>query len=91
MKWSDLGNISYELTLQECLKLFIALLAIGVLAFSFIFEHWTIIDSLYFTTVCLTTVGYGVSEMIAAEVRSSCSSHTLPKTLTFCLLPFFRI
>ncbi len=58
-RWSDLTNASYELTLRECLFLFIALLAMGVLAYSFIFEHWGIIDSLYFTVVMLSTTGYG--------------------------------
>jgi voltage-gated potassium channel len=58
-RWSDLTNVSYELTLRECLFLFIALLASGVLAYSFIFEHWGIIDSLYFTVVMLSTTGYG--------------------------------
>ena len=58
-KWSDFEDFSYEFTLRECLLLFVALLAIGVLNYSFIFEQWSILDSLYFTTVCLTTVGYG--------------------------------
>jgi len=58
-RWSDLASASYELTLRECLFLFIALLAMGVLAYSFIFEHWGIIDSLYFTVVMLSTTGYG--------------------------------
>ena len=58
-RWSDLSNESYELTLRECLFLFIALLAFGVLAYSFIFERWSIIDSLYFTVVMLSTTGYG--------------------------------
>ena len=58
-RWSDLTNASYELTLRECLFLFIALLSMGVLAYSFIFEHWGIIDSLYFTVVMLSTTGYG--------------------------------
>lgn len=48
-RWSDLENTSFELTLRECLILFIALLAIGVLAYSFLFENWSIIDALYFT------------------------------------------
>lgn len=31
----------------------------AVVAFSFIFEEWTIIDSVYFATVTFTTIGYG--------------------------------
>jgi len=58
-KWSDSFNIQYEFTLRECLIVFLALLATGALAYSFIFEQWSILDSLYFTTVLLTTVGYG--------------------------------
>ncbi|GMH75128.1 hypothetical protein TL16_g06660 [Triparma laevis f. inornata] len=34
-------------------------LLIGMVSFSFIFEKWTIIDSLYFSVVTFTTVGYG--------------------------------
>lgn len=58
-KWSDFDDVPYELTLRECLFLTLLLLAIGVLAYSFIFERWSILSSLYFTTVILTTVGYG--------------------------------
>jgi potassium channel subfamily K len=32
---------------------------LAVIAFSFLFEHWPIIDSLYFAVVTFTTVGYG--------------------------------
>jgi hypothetical protein len=56
---SDLANDSSEFRLRECFLMFIALLAVGVLAYSFLFERWTIIDSLYFTVVMLTTTGYG--------------------------------
>lgn len=58
-RWSDMSNMSYEFTLRECLALFIALLIVGGLAYSFCFNHWSIIDSLYFTIVTLTTCGYG--------------------------------
>ncbi|KAL7482743.1 hypothetical protein ACHAW6_008404, partial [Cyclotella cf. meneghiniana] len=58
-KWSDINDGAYELTLKECLLLTLLLLACGVLAYSYLFESWPIIDSLYFTTVLLTTVGYG--------------------------------
>ena len=59
-RWSDLSNMdSFELTLRECLMLFLLLLAIGVIAYSYLFSKWELIDSLYFTVVMLTTVGYG--------------------------------
>jgi len=57
--FTDLANDSSEFRLRECFLMFIALLAVGVLAYSFLFERWTIIDSLYFTVVMLTTTGYG--------------------------------
>ncbi len=56
---SDMANDSSDFRLRECFLMFIALLAVGVLAYSFLFERWTIIDSLYFTVVMLTTTGYG--------------------------------
>ena len=58
-KWSDLNDLPNEFTLRECFFLFLILLVIGVIAYSFLFEKWPIIDSIYFTIVCLTTVGYG--------------------------------
>lgn len=58
-KWSDINDAAYELTLRECLLLTLMLLGCGVIAYSYVFERWSILDSLYFTTVILTTVGYG--------------------------------
>ncbi len=60
MKWSDLRDeIQYEYSLRECLFLTLFLLAIGVLGFSLLVEEWSILDSLYFTIIMLTTIGYG--------------------------------
>ncbi|KAL3809946.1 hypothetical protein ACHAXA_011388 [Cyclostephanos tholiformis] len=59
LHWSDLAKDSYEFRLQECFAIFVALLAVGVVGYSFLFERWSIIDSLYFTVVMLTTTGYG--------------------------------
>ncbi|KAL7532689.1 hypothetical protein ACHAWF_004213 [Thalassiosira exigua] len=57
---SDLPeHVRWEFTLRECLGLVVALLAIGAVAYSFVFERWNLIDSIYFTTILLTTVGYG--------------------------------
>ena len=59
-RWSDLSNMeSFELNLRECLMLFLMLLAIGVVAYSYVCSKWELIDSLYFTVVMLTTCGYG--------------------------------
>ena len=59
MKWSDLDEISYDFTLRECFILTLILLSIGVAGFSILVEEWTVLDSLYFTLVMLTTIGYG--------------------------------
>ena len=48
-----------DLSLWECLYLTLILLAIGVTVFSLLVEKWSFIESLYFTLVLLTTVGYG--------------------------------
>ncbi|EEC44725.1 predicted protein, partial [Phaeodactylum tricornutum CCAP 1055/1] len=34
-------------------------LSVAVMAFSFVFDHWTIVDSMYFAVVTFTTIGYG--------------------------------
>jgi Ion channel len=34
-------------------------LALSIICFSFLFEDWSVIDSLYFATVLFTTIGYG--------------------------------
>eukprot|EP00816_Leptocylindrus_hargravesii_P012000 CAMPEP_0196823176 /NCGR_PEP_ID=MMETSP1362-20130617/86454_1 /TAXON_ID=163516 /ORGANISM="Leptocylindrus danicus, Strain CCMP1856" /LENGTH=427 /DNA_ID=CAMNT_0042202967 /DNA_START=71 /DNA_END=1354 /DNA_ORIENTATION=+ len=34
-------------------------MGVGVLAYSYIFENWSVVDSLYFSMVTFTTVGYG--------------------------------
>ena len=47
-RWSDLDSSDYELTLLDCAILHAALLTIGVIAYSFVFEKWTVIDAIYF-------------------------------------------
>ena len=46
-----------SLRLQDGLAALLAYLGVGVLAYSFVLEKWSIIDSLYFTCVCFSTVG----------------------------------
>ena len=45
--------------LRLCAMYLAIYFATAVLAFSFIFEQWTIIDSLYFAVATFTTCGYG--------------------------------
>ncbi|GAX21292.1 potassium channel subfamily K member 16 [Fistulifera solaris] len=44
---------------QLCIFHVICYYLIAVLCFSYFFENWTIIDSLYFATVLFTTIGFG--------------------------------
>ncbi|CAB9521226.1 Two pore potassium channel [Seminavis robusta] len=48
-----------SLRIRDCLVFLLSYLTVGVLAFSFVFERWSIVDALYFTSVCFSTVGYG--------------------------------
>jgi potassium channel subfamily K len=45
--------------LKVCAFYFVGYLLLAVIFFSFVFEQWSIIDSLYFSIVLLTTIGYG--------------------------------
>lgn len=46
-------------SVRESLLAIAGYLAIGVVAYSYVFERWSILDSLYFSCVCFSTVGYG--------------------------------
>jgi hypothetical protein len=48
-----------EFSLRQCLLAILAYIAVAVLAFSFVFDHWTIIDSAYFAVVTFSTIGFG--------------------------------
>jgi hypothetical protein len=45
--------------LQLCALYTVIYMGISVIAFSFVFEKWTIIDSMYFAVSTFTTCGYG--------------------------------
>lgn len=45
--------------LRACIVAILIYLTIGAIAYSFMLEKWSIIDSLYFSVVTFTTVGYG--------------------------------
>jgi len=48
-----------ELKLWVCIVSIVIYLAVGSISYSYVFENWTIVDSLYFSMVTFTTVGYG--------------------------------
>jgi hypothetical protein len=50
-------DLPYDFTLLDCLLALFAYLAISVIAFSFVFEKWTVVDSMYFAVVTFTTIG----------------------------------
>jgi potassium channel subfamily K len=50
---------SLGFTIRECVVSIGAYLLMGVLAYSVVFEKWSIIDALYFSVTTFTTVGYG--------------------------------
>eukprot|EP00978_Attheya_sp_CCMP212_P030653 scaffold113525_cov46-Attheya_sp.AAC.1 len=52
-------SLPYDYSAWDCLVWFTCYLGIGVVAFSFVFEQWDIVDSLYFSVVTFTTIGYG--------------------------------
>jgi hypothetical protein len=49
----------FDFTLTECVIAFLLYLLLSVIAYSFFFEGWPVIDSLYFAVVTFTTIGYG--------------------------------
>jgi hypothetical protein len=48
-----------ELKLWVCVVAIVVYLAVGSISYSYVFESWSIVDSLYFSMVTFTTVGYG--------------------------------
>jgi hypothetical protein len=48
-----------EFSLAHCIMAIAVYMGVAVLAFSFVFENWPIVDSIYFATVTFTTIGYG--------------------------------
>lgn len=48
--------------LKSCLFYIFIYFAISVIAYSYVFEHWSVIDSIYFAVATFTTVGYGDME-----------------------------
>lgn len=61
MKRSFTNNVqsSWEFTLTQCFLAVLLYLAVAVMAFSFVFDHFSVIDAMYFAVVTFTTIGYG--------------------------------
>lgn len=67
VRWDDLNAPSLtgrlddhtRETLRMCVVYTVSYLGLAVVAYSYIFEHWSVIDSLYFAVSTFTTVGYG--------------------------------
>lgn len=53
------SSLSVGWSLREGLTAVALYLAAGVVAYHRIFEHWSLVDALYFSCVCFSTVGYG--------------------------------
>jgi potassium channel subfamily K, other eukaryote len=51
--------LPYDFTVRDCFVALAVYLSISIVAYSFVFEHWSIIDSMYFACVSFTTIGYG--------------------------------
>ena len=66
------SRLSIGLTFREGVLALVAYLLTGVLIYSFVLERWSIIDALYFTCVCFSTVGYG----------DLCPTHTASRIFT---------
>jgi Ion channel len=52
-------NLPFEFSILDCFLALVIYLFVSVVAFSFVFEKWTVIDSMYFAVVTFTTIGYG--------------------------------
>jgi Ion channel len=55
----DRSRFTVGLSFREGLAAVCCYLAVGVIAYSYVLEKWSIADALYFTCVCFSTVGYG--------------------------------
>jgi voltage-gated potassium channel Kch len=58
-KAQDLIRSGVQFTLPQCMAAMALYIGVAVVAFSFVFDHWTVIDSIYFAIVTFTTIGYG--------------------------------
>jgi hypothetical protein len=71
---------SMDLPMRTALLAVVAYLTVGVLAYHVWLEQWSIVDAMYFSCVCFSTVGYG----------DLCPTTTMGKLFT-CLFGFTGI
>jgi hypothetical protein len=64
-------DLPYDFTLWDCFFALLAYLAISVIAYSFVFEKWSVIDSMYFAVVTFTTIGTYSQWEIVIGIRLS--------------------
>jgi hypothetical protein len=57
-------DLPYDFSLFDCFLALLAYLAISVIAFSFVFEQWSMVDSMYFAVVTFTTIGMLLTSML---------------------------
>ena len=55
----EMMDLPYDFTIRDCILALGVYLGISIVAYSFVFERWSIIDSMYFACVSFTTIGYG--------------------------------
>lgn len=58
---NETSNVNFDMSMgwKKALLGIMLYLILGVIAYSFVFEKWNIEDSLYFSIVTFTTIGYG--------------------------------
>jgi hypothetical protein len=50
-------DLPYEFSVLDCFFALVVYLGISIVAFSFVFEHWSPIEAMYFACVSFTTIG----------------------------------
>ena len=74
---SDFTKLAFERSgdsLRLCAYYVCLYILVAVVAFSCVFEKWTVVDSMYFAVTCFTTIGYGdlVPTSMWGRIFTSC-------------------
>jgi Ion channel len=65
-------------TLQECIMAIVSYLLIGAIAYTRVFERWTLIDSLYFSVASFSTVGTNALDCFLLMLLNSSNASSVP-------------